>query len=177
MAKSTRAPAIPAYWQQYIKRVARGAATGMLSPADAEQTAYLAYVKANRQYNAHKGPFEHYAKAAIRKALITSRTKEQRHSDSRCELSDDMSLGEVPPPPWAAEEDHLAVLEEKRAATHIASWIRQLPARLEAICQALYFEDVSQRVLAKRLGLTQARISQLNTDLIARAREDLAFMA
>lgn len=177
MTNATRAPAIPAYWQKYIKHVARTAATGMFSPQDAEQTAYTAYVNADKRYNARKGPFEHYAKSSIRKALISARQKEQRHSDHRGEFDEDGPRDEIPPPPWAAEEEHLEAVEATRATAHIATWIERLPARLATICDALYFEDVSQRVLAKRLGLTQARISQLNGDLLARARRDLAFLA
>jgi hypothetical protein len=53
MTKPMRAPAIPVFWQTYIKHVARGAATGMFSRHDAEQTAYLAYVKADKKYDEH----------------------------------------------------------------------------------------------------------------------------
>lgn len=177
MTKSKVAPVITPYWQKYIKHVAGKAQVGMFSRRDAEQTANLAFLKANKQYNPHKGPFEHYAKAAIRKALITGRTNEQRHSDSRSELTDEMALAEIPAPPWAEEEDRLDDIEAKRAVAHIAMWIQGLPARMATICIALYFEGISQRALADRLGLTQARVSQLNSGLLAQARQDLAFLA
>ena len=177
MTRSKRAPGVPAFWQKYIHHVARSAAIGMLSVEDARSTAYVAFVKANRQYNPRKGPFEHYAKAAIRKALITARTHEQRHFEHRAEFPDDELRGIVSLPPWAEEEDRLDELQAKRNAEIIGAWIGRLPSKLVKIWEALYRDDLSQRAAAERFGLSQPRISQLNNQLLAIAKQDLAALA
>lgn len=174
MPGSTSTPRVPAAWNKYIEGLAPRFATGMFGIEDAIQAGITAYLKADKQYNPVRGPFEHYAKAAIRKALITARQGEQRHWRNRAALPGEESGVDVSPTPWAEEEERVEAIGLRRKAEAIARWRRSLPAKLKATCNGLYFDDQSQRTLAAQEGVSQARISQRNSQLLARAREDLS---
>lgn len=173
ISSSTRA--IPQPWRSYIERVAGKAAFGMFGVDDAQQAASIAFLSARRRYNPAKGPFEHYAKVAIRRALVKCRAAEQRHWNGR-EDPEDYRLHDIGLS-FAAEEDtRLEAIAAADKARAIDRWRPSLPPKLATVCNELYFQDRSQRSLAATEGVSQPRISQRNSDLIARARVALGHL-
>jgi RNA polymerase sigma factor (sigma-70 family) len=175
VAMAYSSPRIPRAWQRYIEKAARKYAFALFDTETAEQTAALAYYKAVKQHHPAAGPFIFYATAAIRNALLDARKAEQRHWFGRAE-PEESGTPPVLPNHNAEEEDRLEAIEVKDDAAALAAWKTSLPSKLAEICQGLYYEDLSQRALAKRYGLTQARISQINRQLLTRARSDLVHL-
>lgn len=174
MTKSKSAPAIPAKWSTYIKRSARSYACGVFSPEDAEQTGLEAFVRARARYNPAKGPFDHYTKAAIRNALLNARVAEQRHWEIPADPADG---GDVETPAWAAEGEALGAIDEADKARAISAWADSLPASLSSLYRGLYGQEMSQRELAAKAGVSQAAVSQRNQRLLQLGEEALARLA
>jgi len=172
---SNPTPTIPPSWQNYIKRAADKAAFGMFGPDDAQQVASIAFMSARRRYDGAKGPFENYAKVAIRRALVKARAAEQRHWHGR-EDPDDDRLHEVGLDVSAEEDSRLEAIASADKARAIDRWRPSLPPKLATVCSELYFQDRSQRSLATTEGVSQPRISQRNADLLARARMALGHL-
>lgn len=59
------------------------------------------------------------------------------------------------------------------AVSEISAWRRRLPPKPASLIEALYYRDQSQREFAKGEGVSQARISQRNVEMLALARRDL----
>lgn len=112
-------------------------------------------------------------KAAIYNGLLNARIAEQRFW-APGDAPEGVSAVEIPPEPWAAEGDHLDAMAERDKTAAIATWRSQLPSKPAALVDALYYRDMSQRDFAAREGVTQARISQRNGELLTAARHDLA---
>jgi len=75
---STSTPRIPKPWLQYITTAARRYATSMLQPDDLRQVGCVTYILARQRYLPDRGPFESYAKKAIKNAMLKARQAEQR---------------------------------------------------------------------------------------------------
>ncbi len=176
MTKSKPTPAIPAQWTKYIKRHARNYAFGVFSPEDAEQVAFEAFLKAQKRHVPARGVFDRYAKAAIRNALLNARKGEQRHWDHR-ESADETPKSVAAVPAWAGEDEILDAVQEAKTVRAISLWADRLPAKLAPIWQSLYSLDLSQREFAAEAGVSQARVSQRNGQLLDLAREALADFA
>lgn len=174
MTKPKSAPAIPAKWFTYIKRSARSYACGVFSPEDAEQTGLEAFVRARTHYNAAKGAFDHYAKAAIRNALLNARVAEQRHWEIPADPADG---GDIEIPAWAAEAEVLAAIDEADKAQAVSTWADSLPASLSSLYRGLYGREMSQRELAAKAGVSQAAVSQRNRRLLQLAEDALSRLA
>jgi RNA polymerase sigma factor for flagellar operon FliA len=69
---------------------------------------------------------------------------------------------------WGRRSPEEALADETSAA-ELRRYVDELPARERAIIQMRYFEDVPSKEVAARLGLSEARVSQLH----ARATEML----
>ena len=176
MTKSNSAPAIPAKWFNYIKRSARSYAFGVFSPEDAEQTGLEAFVRARARYNPAKGAFDHYAKAAIRNALLNARIVEQRHWEIPADPAD-CGGGDIEMPAWAAEGEALGAIDEADKARAVSAWADSLPTALSSLYRGLYGRDMSQRELAAKAGVSQAAVSQRNQRLLQLAENALARLA
>lgn len=174
MTKSKLAPAIPAKWFTYITRSARSYACGVFSPEDAEQTGLEAFVRARARYNPAKGAFDHYAKAAIRNALLNARVAEQRHWEIPADPADN---GDIEIPAWAAEAEVLAAIDEADKAQAVSTWANSLPASLSSLYRGLYGREMSQRELAAKAGVSQAAVSQRNRRLLQLAEDALSRLA
>lgn len=173
MARTNSTPPVPKDWQTYINKIAHKYATGMFEKDDAKQVALEAFLRARNRYDAAKGPFEHYAKAAIYNALLNARIAEQRHW-APGDAPDGVTAVEIAPNDSLAEEEHLDAIIKREKAAAIIGWRDRLPSKPAALVDALYYRDLSQRDFAAQEGVTQARISQRNGALLTMARRDLA---
>ncbi|MEG3162718.1 sigma-70 family RNA polymerase sigma factor [Sphingomonas sp. LB2R24] len=175
MARTNSTPPVPKDWQTYINKTARNFATGMFDKDDAQQVALEAFLRARNGYNPVKGPFENYAKVAIYNALLNARMTEQRFWGGG-EAPDDDTTDEVAPEPWEAEDATLDLITMNNAAADISAWRQCLPSKPAALVEALYYRDQSQREFAESEGVTQARISQRNVEVLGVARRALAHL-
>jgi len=171
---NTSSPPIPEKWLRYIDGTSGAYATNMFSRADARNTGIVAYLKARKAYKAARGPFENYAKSAIKNALISARRAEQRHSGITPGSSEEEPDVRIDVPEVEeGEDDQLFQIELRGAIKAVEPWRAKLPAKLRLIARALYFEGVSQRDVGERLGLSQPRISQLHAQLLSIGQADL----
>jgi len=172
MARTNSTPPVPKDWQTYINKTARKFATGMFEKDDAKQAALEAFLRARNRYDPTKGPFEHYAKAAIYNALLNARIAEQRFWGGG-NATEDEATEEVAPEPWEAEDAALDLITMNDAVSDISAWRQRLPSKPASLVEALYYRDLAQRDFAAEQGVTQARISQRNVQMLARARLEL----
>lgn len=175
MARTNLTPPVPKDWQTYINKTARKFATGMFDNDDAKQVALETFLRARNGYDPAKGPFEHYAKAAIYNSLVNARKTEQRFWGGG-DAPDDEATDEIAPEPWEAEDATLDLITMNDAVMDISAWRQRLPSKPAALVEALYYRDQSQREFAKGEGVTQARISQRNREVLGIARRDLAHL-
>lgn len=177
MTRIAPTPPVPKEWHHYIKKQSRKFAVGMFDADDAAQVGLETFLKARKRYDPAKGPFEHYAKAAIYNALLKARMAEQRFWAGGDEKPDEpCGAAQVAPEVWEAEDAQIDAIEHDKAVTAIADWRVRLPSKPAALVEALYFGDLSQREYALLEGVSQPRISQRNGDLLARARQALGYL-
>lgn len=58
--------------------------------------------------------------------------------------------------------------------TAVAHWVARLPFRLQRVFELIYVEGCTQREIAQKLGITQARVAQLHSQLLVRGKEELS---
>ncbi len=173
MSRTKSTPPVPRIWLLYIKKQSRKYAVAMIDRDDVEQIGREAFLKARERYDPKKGPFEHYAKVAINNALLNARIAEQRFWGTGTPPTDDAGLDAGPDPLWAAEDIALDAIIQRDVDASIAAWRQRLSAPAAAVVEALYYRDLSQRDFAAEQGVTQARISQRNGEMLTLARRDL----
>jgi RNA polymerase sigma factor (sigma-70 family) len=175
MVHTKSRPGIPAPWLKYIKSHAGKYAVGMFSRDDAEQVAAIALLNAQARFEINKGVFDHYARAAIRNALLNARKAEQKHWALREDPVDDIKASDAVPD-WAGEEIVLDAMDEATRSLQVLNWADGLPLKLAPLWHALYARDMSQRQFAAEIGVSQARVSQRNGQFVARARTELQML-
>lgn len=175
MAKAPVRTSIPPQWDSYLRSVSGSFARHMFGRDDAYQVARFAYVRACRGYKRARGPFENYAKSAVRKALISASQSEQRHLDGPKLLEEAQEECGDPPalPAWRGEADFLATVEARRRTEAVQQWLHRLPRRLRTVCERIYFDGLSQRDLAAEQGVSQPRINQLHQRLLTLGAKQL----
>ena len=172
MARTKSTPPVPRDWKTYINKITRKFTTGMFDRDDARQVALEAFLRARNRYDPARGPFEHYARAAIYNALLNARIAEQRFWGGGDALERE-AAPEIAPEPWEAEVAALDLIAMSDAVADITAWRRRLRPKPAAVVEALYYRDQSQRDFAKSEGVSQARISQRNVEMLTQARRDL----
>ncbi len=126
---------------------------------DACQSGLIAVVRAAGQFNPDLGvPLENYALASAKNAVINCVKRTPIKEKSGFDLPERATM----------DENEGSLVEALR------DWIERLPHQLCVIFHGLYVRGLSQRQLASVLGVSQPRVSALNTELIARGRLALA---
>ena len=126
-----------------------------------------------------RGPsFPHYAHVKVRSAILDELRRQDwlsrraRKSASKTENAgtilpfDEDMAGEEPTPHEQLE------VEQDRAA--LAQAIDALPERERVIVRMHYFGDVQLKAIAKELGISAPRVTQLHARAMARIRESVA---
>jgi RNA polymerase sigma factor (sigma-70 family) len=169
---STSTPRIPTPWLQYIANAARRYATGVLHADDLRQIGCVTYILARQRYLPDRGPFEPYAKAAVKNAMIKARQAEQRHYDLPANAA--IVSNDEDGDPWAAENRRVDEMASNIGRQLVKDWTQTLNRQDLIVVEGVFYDEASQRDLAVRLGVTQARISQRKKALLARAVTELA---
>jgi RNA polymerase sigma factor (sigma-70 family) len=145
-----------------------------------EQVAFIAIVRAARQFDSSFGrPFEHYACVALRNAVLDE-VRQMAEYYNRFE-SIEMRLASdearhscceaLAPSPF----DLIALAERVNARkSALETWISERSERQRLLVQMLYFDGIRKTEAARRLGVSKAAISKLNSAMLQAARSELA---
>ncbi len=146
--------------------------------ADLEQSARLALWRSTFSYNAHRGPFHHYARRAIKNAVRTEVAfwhplmgKTEAVTETPCDATDYMSDDTVAEP-----DDTVAEPTDPFVVTRIRAWVKSLREPLQRIYDLIYHQEFSQREAAHILGVSQPRVAQLHAELLDRGRAALSVL-
>jgi RNA polymerase sigma factor (sigma-70 family) len=152
-------------WDPDIKRAARAAWTpGVLDREDLAQQVRLRVLTGHRS---HPSAGEPYIRTIISNTLRTARRRESRALSTRSPLACKLTEGMI-----ATHDDPV----NERVAV-VSAWAVGLPSRLAMVYQHLYVDGRSQRDAARLMGVSQPRIAQLHSQLVARGRHDLERLA
>ena len=84
---------------------------------------------------------------------------------------EDYVVGEQPQAP---DSDPQEIAERKEMKHLLAKAIDRLPEKERIVVSLYYYEELTLKEISRILGLTEARISQLNTKAVMRLRGSLA---
>lgn len=137
-----------------------------------------------RQPAAERGvEFSWYARVRIRGAVVdelrsqdwlSRRARRRFSSDERNTGAAVVGIEDLPEDRRALADDALTpetLVAARSEATVLAKAVDQLPERERNIITAHYFEGVQLRTIAKDLGVSEPRVSQLHARAVARLRE------
>lgn len=126
-----------------------------------------------------RGPsFPAYAHVKVRSAILDELRRQdwlsrRARKNARTESTstalvpvDENAAGDDPTP-----QDRMEVEQDRSA---LAAAIEELPERERAIVRMHYFGDVQLKAIAKELGISAPRVTQLHTRAMARLRERFA---
>ena len=152
-------------WDADIRRAARAAWTpGVLDREDFAQQVRLRVLVGHRS---QPSAGENYIRTVIANTLRTARRREARSLSTRSPLACELSEGVLS---TQAEPYNECVMG-------VSTWVADLPARLAEVYQHLYVDGRSQRDAARLMRLSQPRIAQLHSQLLARGHRDLKSLA
>jgi RNA polymerase sigma factor (sigma-70 family) len=152
-------------WDKDIKRAARAAATG--DSAQREDFVQQARMRVLLAYRTLPDAPTPYIRTVIANTLRTALRREARSFNGRSPLAEKL-------------DDDLAApghepVDERAAA--VSAWAERLPPRLRQICRHLYFEERSQREVARLMYVSQPRVAQLHRQLLNLGRQEIAHLA
>jgi RNA polymerase sigma factor (sigma-70 family) len=189
-------------WEPDLQRLAGRYSRPWCGRDELIQVGLIALVDVFARYSPEKGTMEHYARRSISRAMQReSRSAQPQRivaaprsivrkgghhgqqlaptlSGARNPASKSHPAPEPEVLPWGNDDcgPHQLLVKREEVA-RVRSWALSLPPRQRAIYQALYVEGMPQVKAARLLGVSQARISQLNAVLLASARRDLVQLA
>lgn len=141
-----------------------------------------------RRHHAPRGEeFTWYARIRIRGAVVDelrsqdwlSRRARRRFADENRQATTAVIGIDDLPEERRTVADRSSLTPESLAVAHsdhlaLAKAVGQLPARERSIITQHYFEGVQLRAIARELGVSEPRVSQLHARAVARLREILA---
>jgi RNA polymerase sigma factor (sigma-70 family) len=148
-----------------IKRAAHSVAFGLSSTASADiaQEVRCHLYQVIKRCGNLPSP---YIRRVIANAARTARLKEVRQTKNSVSL--DVNADALQEQKCTPESDSDLFLRKS-----VAVWLRTLPKRVQQLFTLLYVEGHTQRVAALKLGITQARVAQLHSQLLQRGKLDL----
>lgn len=148
-----------------IKRAAHSVAFGLSSTASADiaQEVRCHLYQVIKRCGNLPSP---YIRRVIANAARTARLKEVRQTKNSVSL--DVNADALQEQKCTLESDSDLFLRKS-----VAAWVRTLPKRMQQLFTLLYVEGHTQRVAARKLGITQARVAQLHSQLLQRGKLDL----
>jgi RNA polymerase sigma factor (sigma-70 family) len=164
-------------WDAEIERAISAVASrfGAQVLDELRQVAQIALWRARASYRPDRGPFERYARKAVRNAIQRARTLDadpRRRSGGAASLADADVLSL---PAAGGMPDDRAEADERGAA--VRAWVSSQPLRVQRVYEYLFVADLTQAEAASCMGLTQARVSQLRRELLNAGKHDLLSLA
>jgi len=141
-----------------------------------------------RQPKSERGAeFVWYARVRVRGAIfdelrtqdwLSRRARRRFASEERQSGAAVMGIEDLPEERRAIADEHAMTPESlvaaRSEATVLAKAVERLPVRERNIITAHYFDGVQLRTIARDLGVSEPRVSQLHARAVARLREYLA---
>lgn len=171
-----------------IARATRVLPTPARGLEDLEAAAVVGLIQAVDRFDPSRGiPFEGYAALRVRGAILDEvrrlddLTRDARRLAREDEQGGAVSLeclqerGELGDPTEIAEVDARAARDGLRDDVERA--LAAIPARERAILASYYGEGLTLATIGRRLGVSEARVSQLHTRAIAQLRSILGVVA
>lgn len=156
-------------WEPLIRWLARRFAPASSHVADFAQVGRLTLIRAALKYPVGSSiVFEHYARRALRNALLDEARRVQRHRRVAS-----LPVDYQPSHMETGLKDLLRREARSRVRDEIDGWL----PRLRLLVELVFVQEKTQAEAAHVLGLTPARISQLCRDIRRMGRvefEDLA---
>lgn len=133
------------------------------------QTGLIAVWNATKGFDHIRGPFSHYARRAIKLAMIREFGKCEPASDARAELTPLSNL----------HSDHVGRCSQDTDMRNAAvrDWIASLPQPLKHVYHYLYVLGYTQRDTAEILGVSQLRICHIHHQLLKKGRKAVLELA
>jgi RNA polymerase sigma factor (sigma-70 family) len=155
-------------WEPLVRWLARRCAPAGSHVADFAQVGRMTLLRAALKFPpGYPGRFEHYARRALRNALIDEARRvqlQQREKSLDCERAARADT----PLTSAIRLEGRAIVRQR-----LTGWTN----RLRTLVELLFVNDLNQAEAARALGLTPARISQLCRELRLQGRAQLGDLA
>ncbi len=151
-------------WKAEISASASALAKPWCKARDLEQAGLIALWRAMGHFKPTLGNFSHYARRAIKRAMVRECIKSSPISDIR---PDFVSLDDEDFDGPGFEADPFS------NTNLVGEWVRGLPERLAQVYELLYRQGFSQTEAAQIMGVSQSRIAQLHAQLLSRGKIDL----
>jgi RNA polymerase sigma factor (sigma-70 family) len=136
------------------------------------QVASLALLRTCVKSPALGAKFEQRARRTIKCRMIDLARRERQPDNDPVRFVDPDELAE-PEADADLADPHIRLVQEEDCE-RLGRWMSQLPERERRLLKMKYWEGASQAVVARELGLTEARVSQLHSALLKDAEEFLA---
>lgn len=151
-------------WNKDIRRAADRAAWSFgTRSAEACDFAQEARISLLRAHSRHPGMSEAFARTVIANSMVNTARSEKTLLEHTAVVGAEAELAELADRPQDStfSSDHTQAVQ-----TAVRKLISTLPSRLRKVYTLLYEEGFTQREAAKRLGISQPRIAELNTQLL-----------
>jgi RNA polymerase sigma factor (sigma-70 family) len=160
--------------QRFLKATAAKRALAALGQDDIIQESLLTVLNVAQHYDDQRGqnPGHYFLRALANNALNLNR-REQRHWSTRHQEALDQEgdhqdvLSAIPD---TENLDPGQMAERAESIQHVRAMLAELPASLNRLFKLLYVDDLTQREVSERLGISQARVAQLHRDLLNRGK-------
>ncbi|OAI41001.1 hypothetical protein AYO40_00535 [Planctomycetaceae bacterium SCGC AG-212-D15] len=141
-------------WEPIVVAMARRYAPQASERPDFEQAGRMAILRAAEKFRAGvRNRFEHYARRAVRHALLDEARAARRRQVMTCV--------KVLLPEKFDNEDGLSLLVRRELQTAVRQACRRLDQRLRTIVERVYGHQNSQADVARALEISPARITQI----------------
>ncbi|MGE3804010.1 MAG: sigma-70 family RNA polymerase sigma factor [Gemmataceae bacterium] len=155
-------------WEPTVGFMARRYAPGSADIPDYEQIARLAMLRAVERYRAGNGnSFERFARKVLRNALLDERLRSQRRARR-------LAYFETLPVEPATDVHPAAEILREEASTAVRRELLHWSQRLQEVVDLLYRQGHKPIEVARLIGRTPARVSQLIKRIRTLGRKSLA---
>ena len=148
-------------WQPIIKAKASTFHGIGLSRADFEQIGHLALHRAVLTFDPAKAQFNTYATTIIQRAMID---EQRRHPDE----PQSSNVHAAAMAETIIYDDALITAEKDK---EIARWLSVLDDRCHRIVTMIFYMDMRPTAVARQLGVSPARVSQIMADILTSAKK------
>ena len=160
-----------------LKAVAAKAAFGPLERADLIQGGFLTVLNAARHFDAkHGAKPEHYVARALKNGATSARRLEFRHWRDRETETLPQEEGRSDEISSIADDDCAdpeGTVIRAETIGSVQRFLGGLSDSLRQVFQLIYVEELPQRDVAARMCVSQARVSQLHSKLLALGKRHL----
>lgn len=157
-------------WESEADRMAHRYCTATCDKDNLKQIGRITVWECLNRYDPKRGPFEHYARKAMKLAMLKARNGHSlRNMD--CIPLDTPHTNSTSAPPTVVDKlsvtkwqlDEVREAEKKQAEETLAQGrFDECPPQIKQVLLALYWKQLSQVKIAQTMQLSQQRVAQLH---------------